>query len=273
MAASAKGAGATTGIVFGGFFCLGLILLAIAATVVLSLIGIYPSDNSAQGYGEEYRLNAILLKTIYTNSSYLRFRNGTVANSTDLSALCGTVYRTVGATNFAGCVAQNFQAFGPYNASNSTRRRRRAAVDTGIYMIGQTRIFHNTPCPKASDQGKYSTSGSLSACVSRRLALCNSIARGAAWTPLPTNFGLYIFESITQIFTRVPLTSVFSLPTAAVTALSGDTDLGLPTQTQQYLISGCQYIGQLPAASIAAILASQYTATTTVATSTNPGNG
>lgn len=52
MAASGKSAGATSGIIFGGFCCLGLILLAIAATVVLSLIGIYTSNHSQEGYGE-----------------------------------------------------------------------------------------------------------------------------------------------------------------------------------------------------------------------------
>ena len=52
MAASGKGAGGATGIIFGGFCCLGLILIAIAATVILSLIGIYTSNNSDQGYGE-----------------------------------------------------------------------------------------------------------------------------------------------------------------------------------------------------------------------------
>ena len=52
MTASGKGAGVTSGIIFGGFCCLGLILLAIAATVVLSLIGIYTPNHSEQGYGE-----------------------------------------------------------------------------------------------------------------------------------------------------------------------------------------------------------------------------
>jgi hypothetical protein len=52
MATSGKSAGAASGVIFGGFCCLGLILTAIAATVVLSLIGIYTSNHSDQGYGE-----------------------------------------------------------------------------------------------------------------------------------------------------------------------------------------------------------------------------
>ena len=151
------------------------------------------------------------------------------------SLQCGTVYRTVGATNFAGCVAQNFQAFGPYNASTTNRRRRRAAVDTGIYLVGQARLFHTTSCGKAGDKGKYGSGLSISSCVKRRLAYCNAIANNYQWTPLPNNFGLYIYDLISLIFTRVTLTSLFSLPIVAETALAGNTEFALPFQTQQYL--------------------------------------
>ena len=47
-----KGAGIATGIVFGGFFLLGLVLFGIAATVILSLISIYTPNNSKEPNGD-----------------------------------------------------------------------------------------------------------------------------------------------------------------------------------------------------------------------------
>ncbi len=44
-------AGVTSAVIFGGFLCIGLILFAIAAAIILSLIPIYTSNHSQLGYG------------------------------------------------------------------------------------------------------------------------------------------------------------------------------------------------------------------------------
>ena len=49
---AAAGTGKAAGLVIGGFLCLGLFMVAIAATIILSLISIYTSNTSVQGYGD-----------------------------------------------------------------------------------------------------------------------------------------------------------------------------------------------------------------------------
>ncbi len=99
------GAGTTSALIMGGFLCLGLVLVAIAATVILSLISIYTPNHGQTGYGEgnsvytkfiqsllnkikflEYRLDAMMLKFLYTNISG-NFSGGSIASNTDLSDL------------------------------------------------------------------------------------------------------------------------------------------------------------------------------------------
>ncbi len=46
------GAGAVSTAVMGGFLCIGLFLVAIAATVILSLIPTFTSNHSQQPSGE-----------------------------------------------------------------------------------------------------------------------------------------------------------------------------------------------------------------------------
>jgi hypothetical protein len=66
MVAHGRGnvAGITSNLIMGGFFCLGFMLLAIAAMIVLSLISLYIPNNSAEGYGER-KYKCILLKCFY----------------------------------------------------------------------------------------------------------------------------------------------------------------------------------------------------------------
>jgi hypothetical protein len=45
------GAGKTSAFIVAGFLCLGLVLFAIAAAIILSLIPIYTSNHGEQGYG------------------------------------------------------------------------------------------------------------------------------------------------------------------------------------------------------------------------------
>ncbi len=99
------GAGTTSALIMGGFLCLGLVLVAIAATVILSLISLYTPNHGQTGYGEgnsvytkfiqsllnkikflEYRLDAMMLKFLYTNISG-NFSGGSIASNTDLSDL------------------------------------------------------------------------------------------------------------------------------------------------------------------------------------------
>ena len=49
---AAAGAGKTVGVVFGAFICLGLVLLAIAAAIILSLISTFTPNNSQQSNGD-----------------------------------------------------------------------------------------------------------------------------------------------------------------------------------------------------------------------------
>ena len=44
--------GLTSGVALGGICCLGIILLLVASTVVLSLISLYTPDHSQEWYGE-----------------------------------------------------------------------------------------------------------------------------------------------------------------------------------------------------------------------------
>jgi hypothetical protein len=56
--------GFTTKLVVGVFFCFGIALLMIAATIVLSLISIYTPNHSEAGYGER-KCQHKTFKTIY----------------------------------------------------------------------------------------------------------------------------------------------------------------------------------------------------------------
>jgi hypothetical protein len=97
------GAGTTSAIITGGFLCVGLVFFSIAATVVLSLISLYTPNHGQAGYGEgnsvytkftqsllnkikylEYRLDAMMLKFLYTNIS-ANFINGSIASNSYLS--------------------------------------------------------------------------------------------------------------------------------------------------------------------------------------------
>jgi hypothetical protein len=265
MAATGGSAGGmTAGLIMGGFLCLGLFLLAIAATVVLSLISTFTSNTSSSGYGELYQLNALLLKSVYTNTTYT-FKNGTVADSTALSSLCGTVYLALGAKSFAGCVASNFYAYSGANDSSTAKRRRRASNTAGLYMVGTIQLYYSSQCIKEKDKLKYSNSSSLSACVKNRLALCNNLYNSTTsfyqWQPLSDPFSLSVVDNGGLGYQPLTIQKLFAIPSYIALALCSS--LGLSSQTQSLIGAGCQYIGPLSQTAIAAALAAQSSETTT----------
>lgn len=269
------GTGKAAGLVIGGFLCLGLIMLAIAATIILSLISIYTSNDSQVGFGDEYRLNSVVLKAIFGNVSK-SFINGTVADNPALSSLCGMVYRGQGAIRFAGCVAQNFRAT-KGNTSLSSRRRRQNEP-AGLYMLGQLRIFYSTACPRKADKSKFAGNSSLSTCVTQRLNQCNAIVNATnftEWGPVPNGFTLSVVDTTLSGYVALGVQRLFAVPFAIARALVTPTSLAPDSNSGPAIAlgNGCQYIGPLSQAAIAAALAAQSTATTTLPTSTGMGMG
>jgi hypothetical protein len=262
--------GIASGLIIGGFLCLGLILLGIAATIVLSLISTFTSNNSVDTYGEEYQVT-LLLKVIHQNTTYT-FKNGTVADNTALSTLCGTVYRKASSANsYAACIATNFNAYGTYNDSSTAKRRRRANTANGTYgsyLPGLCRHFYSHKCQGTTNAYTYSNSTSIPSCISQRLAQCNAFfnSTGAlkAWTPLANSFSVSAVESTGSTYVELPVLYLYSVPSSS--ASSYGSTLGLSSQTISELSIGCRYIGAISQAAIAAAIAAQASATTAAPT-------
>jgi len=268
MAASGSAGGIASGLIVGGFLCLGLFLLAIAATVVLSLIGIYTSNSSQDTWGEEYD-STLLMKVIYTNTTYT-FANGTVADNTAMSTLCGTVYRKASSLkSFAACIMTNFYANGPYNDSQTNKRRRRGIGTQGFAMAGTSRIFYSRRCQGTAAKNSYANSSSLNTCIKQRLAECNRILNSSgtltAWTPLPTPFSLSAVESKLSGYIALVVSTLLSFPTSLGAIIAKN--LGFSAQTISEISGGCRYIGPISQADIATAVALQGTATTSAPTS------
>jgi len=270
----AGSAGATTGVVMGAFFCVGLFLLGIAATIILSIIATFTPNNSVQGYGEEYRIPALMLKSLYTNTSYT-YSNGSIAPNTQLSSLFTTVSENSGQQNVAGGLIDNMYGTGPGNDSTNSKRRRRASFGlSGLYSIGRGRLFYSTACSKRGDKGKYVNSTDLSNCVKSRLVACNALFASTSdfreWTPVPSSMTYSIVTNATSppTYQVLSILRVFAVRPSSAASLA-NSSLGVSSSSlQSQLLAGCQYIGPLSQASIAAILASQATQTTTQPSST-----
>jgi len=268
-----SGAGMMSGVIIGSFLCIGLLLLAVTATIVLSLISIYTSNNSQNGWGDEYQINNILLKLLHANATYV-FNNGSVADASEIGTFCSSYYVANGATKFAGCVADNFYVEGPYNSSTTSKRRRRAATGTtGSLAYGRLRLFYSNRCTKSSDEFKYANSSKVSQCVLQRLDLCNKVFYSqtsqltAAWF---TSFLLSIFDSISSSYVPLTITEILTYPKSI--GLSVASALGVPQSAMNDYDYGCQYIGPRSQDYIAAVLATQYT-TTAATTSAIPSSG
>jgi hypothetical protein len=95
--------GITASVVIGGFLCVSISLLVVAATIVLSLISLYLPNRSEQGYGEckyktfekfdkskrqfsDYQIKTLMIKALYQDSSFT-FNGGPVADSVAMSIL------------------------------------------------------------------------------------------------------------------------------------------------------------------------------------------
>jgi hypothetical protein len=145
------------------------------------------------------------------------------------------MYRNQGATNFAGCVATNFRAFGPYNNSQNSRRRRVTYV--GMYEIGEIDLYYSTSCPKKGDRLKYSNSTSLTNCVKNRLTACNNLVNGSSnfteWNPLPIQFLQSIVDQNGSDYRTIDVTNLFVIPFSIASSLAGS--LPLSNETIAYI--------------------------------------
>jgi hypothetical protein len=267
-----RGAGTTSAVIFGGFLCLGLVLFAIAAAIVLSLISIYTPNHGQQGYGSVYILDAFMLKFFYQNSSGLYYNNGTVANSTDLSQRCTTYFQSLGVKNFAGCLIFNGRAWGPNNVSSSARRRRRATT-AGMYFIGTMDMFLTVGCPKTADYNATSSSSSVSYCVQQGLATCNSVVNNllttfALWTS--TNTLILDILDTGGYYDAITITTIYGVPRTTAYAISNNLP-GVSSGTKSQLQYGCRYGGELPISTINALLASQTAGSTGSVTTQSTG--
>lgn len=245
----------------------------LGAVVVLSIIPTFDQNGSVEGNGEEYNCPAVMLKSVYTNASTI-FLNGTVANNPALSVLATMTYKSVtGEKYLTGCILTNLYAWGPYNTSTSSKRRRRD-VASGLYTIGQMRCFYNTPCANTADINKFSNASSISGCVKKRLTAANSIFTSSApsftpWTPVPNTLTYSIVNSTFTSYVAISVINVYGVPPS--TAGSIAPLLTNDTAVISNLRAGCKYAGQISHTAIAAVIANQYSETTTAPSSTQSG--
>jgi hypothetical protein len=265
--AAGNSGGIATGIVMGGFLCLGLVMAAIAGTIILSLISIYTPSHGVTAYGDQFQVNPLMLKTLYTNSSNNTFSNSSIAGNTALNTLCVNTFTAQGSETPYGCVVDNHYGWGPnYNDSFSAKRRRRMYGYSALYSIARSRIFYYTTCGVQSDKLKY-YNNATSSCVRARLAACNALFNNSAqnlteWTPVSSLY-YSIVNNPTISYVALTIYKVFGVRTS--TAISEATSLGIPSAN---FTAGCQYIGPIARSDMAAIISAQSTQTTTLPTST-----
>jgi hypothetical protein len=187
-------------------------------------------------------------------------------------------------------------AYGPFNSSNSTRRRRRADVTVGGYSVHDGRIFFSNRCPKTSDKNATQYSSSVTTCVKQRLAYCNSLVNDATtttsfieWKPVPT-FAFSIYSSYLASYQTLSPSNIYGVPQSKASAIGNSLNLNSYTLTELskwmfiyflvYLKTdfsfvmfitdyGCRYVGPLPLSTINSLIAAQSSVTTTTAATTN----
>jgi hypothetical protein len=266
-------AGAASGVVVGAFTCLALVFVGVAATIVLSLISTFTTNRSQQGYGEEYRCDTLMLKTLYTNVSYT-FSNSTIADNPTLSSYCTSQLTNKSIGSFSGCLLQNGYGWGPYNTSTNSKRRRRATALAGLYSIHDGRLFFSNECPKKGDVGKSDNGSKLSSCVAQRLGYVNNLVNNYSgnfilWTPAPAFVLEVVSTDLGAYRTLIPST-IYGVPRGAAVTVA--TELNLNSNIISQLARGCRYLGGLSLSQINAILAAQSLETTTQPVS-NPAGG
>jgi len=255
-------------VVTGAVLCLGLLLLVIAATIVISLISLYPPNQSQQAYGDAYLINYFMLQSTSSASTFI-FSNSIMADSTQLSTLCANTYTNLGQKYVAGCIVDTNKAWGLFTTGTTGRRRRRQAAPF-LDTISRLRVFYTNPCSKIADKGKYATNASLSTCVAQRLKACNVLVSSGTtvtqWTPVPTSMSYAVVDTGFLGYQQLIISAVQS-PTVS-TALTFAASVGLNSSVQSLISLGCQYCGQLPLSTIYAILGAQASVTTTLPSST-----
>lgn len=261
-----KGPAVATGAILGAFLLLGLVLFGVAAAIILSLISIYTSNNSKQANGDYFTIKSFGMKFLYPLTSGA-FDKGSIAESTSLSSLCTTMYaKTSSAKSFAGCVATNFVAS---SSNNSTTSRRRRQANNAAVGLGQLNLYYTTTCGSTSDINKGSNATSINDCVKSRLAECNAMVSSSnftQWTPISSGFTLSILNNGSS-YTSIAPSQIFALSKVASIFYA---NTSFSNTTAQSLVGlGCVYGGPISIDAIAAALAAQSTATTTLATSTN----
>jgi hypothetical protein len=257
-------AGVTSAVIFGGFLCIGLFLLAIATAIILSLIPIYTSNHSQQGYGSEYTFDSLMLKLSYTNNSDT-YNGTTIGNSSALSSACTTYFETLGYSNFAGCVVYNGQAWAPYNNSKTSRRRRRAPTTVGMYAIFTVRIFRTVACPSESDGNKTESSSSISACNLQGIKQCNKLVNDLLTTFAPwasTNAVILEVLNTEDSYDAISALPIYGVPRQIAAAVASDLS-GVSGAVIGNLQRGCRYVGQRSIAYIDSVISSQTSSNTT----------
>jgi hypothetical protein len=182
---------------------------------------------------------------------------------------CSSVYRSNGAAYFSACVLDNFFAYGPYNDSTTSKRRRRATGQNGTMIAGRARVFFSTTCSSKNDRLKYAnSSSSLSKCAASRLAICNAVFNSTStttlrqWTPLPDPFSLSAVDMISNNYVVLTILNLFAYPTNIALAIANS--FGFSQNALSSINAGCEYIGPISQSDIAAAVAAQSTETTTL---------
>jgi len=247
-------------VIYGGFLCIGLFLLAIAAAVILSLIPTFTSNHSKEGFGSEYQCDSIMLKFLYENFTS-QFSNGTVGNSTQLSDAATLELEVLGVKNVAGCILYNGRAWDAANTSDTSRRRRRQSqlVQAGMYYIGGLRVFRKTSCAKQGDRNKTENSTSLSTCVKKGIEEANSLVGDMgsiflAWAS--TNRVLIEVADKTLAFQSIGVDRIHGVPRNLAVPIANNLP-GVTEGTKGELQRGCRYVRSLSIDAITGILASE----------------
>ncbi|CAM2699319.1 unnamed protein product [Rotaria socialis] len=123
--------------VMEGSLCLSLILLVLTATMVLTLMSIYQPRFNSQTNGEEYAIDSLMLKSLYTDSSST-FLNGEMVDISMLPTLCSTVFQNERQNTAVRRILENFCGSGSYYDSVNARRRRSLFGLLELYMIAVT---------------------------------------------------------------------------------------------------------------------------------------
>jgi hypothetical protein len=130
---------------------------------------------------------------------------------------------------------QNNLAWSASNTSTSSKRRRRQTTISGLYTVGQARIFYSTSCTRKADVRKYASSTDLSYCVFQRLAACNALFNNSAttftpWTLRSTSTTFSVVDTTFAGYITLSVLNVFGIPSNITLTLANS--FGLSSYTQ-----------------------------------------